>query len=224
MSEQNITILHIEESQDFAKLFESQLQSFGKVSFSVIWKSNYSDAIAEIESNENINIILLEYFISGKDGLQVAEELLNKRMNVPIVFLTVNKDFDIALKAMKLGAADYIVKEDISAVSLPEQIVSIVESYNGRMQSTNEELNAFRIQVIREAFGEVQDDLEKPLHEMRKVSDALTLKFAVPMHQTYIKIISDNIIRILVKLEKLKNLQEAKSVKYIKDITMIDLS
>jgi hypothetical protein len=40
----------------------------------------------------------------------------------------------------------------------------------------------------------------------------------------YLKLIKDNVARMQVKLEKLRNLKEDKTVKYIRDIKMIDLS
>jgi len=40
----------------------------------------------------------------------------------------------------------------------------------------------------------------------------------------YLSIIKENIDRIQMKLDKLKNLREDKTVQYIKDIRMIDLS
>jgi hypothetical protein len=40
----------------------------------------------------------------------------------------------------------------------------------------------------------------------------------------YLKLIRDNVERMQLKLEKLRNLKEDKTVKYIRDIKMIDLS
>jgi hypothetical protein len=40
----------------------------------------------------------------------------------------------------------------------------------------------------------------------------------------YLKLIKDNVERMQLKLEKLRNLKEDKTVKYIRDIKMIDLS
>jgi len=48
------------------------------------------------------------------------------------------------------------------------------------------------------------------------ISDEPNMKF--------VKIIEDNVKRMWDKLEKLKTLKEDRTVKYIKDIKMIDLS
>ena len=43
------------------------------------------------------------------------------------MFLTVNKDFELAVDVMKLGVDDYLVKEEISSPVLPKTIVSVIE-------------------------------------------------------------------------------------------------
>jgi hypothetical protein len=40
----------------------------------------------------------------------------------------------------------------------------------------------------------------------------------------YLRLMKDNVERMQLKLEKLRNLKEDKTVKYIRDIKMIDIS
>ena len=42
--------------------------------------------------------------------------------------------------------------------------------------------------------------------------------------QKYMQIIKENVERMEMKMEKLKNLKDDKTIQYIKDIRMIDLS
>lgn len=60
---------------------------------------------------------------------------------------------------------------------------------------------------------------------MRSIIDRLTKSAAGGEKVSkYLGIIKDSVSRIELKLEKLKNLKEDKTVQYIKDIKMIDLS
>jgi signal transduction histidine kinase len=81
-----------------------------------------------------------------------------------------------------------------------------------------------RVRAIREVIADVIDDLERPLVEMHEISDDLDRHFGKESQKTYVKIIQDNVKRIMSKLEKLKNLKQDKAIRYIKDIKMIDIS
>lgn len=54
--------------------------------------------------------ILLDMRMPGKDGLQVQSELNERGVTFPVIFMTGHGDIDMAVKAMKGGAADFIEK------------------------------------------------------------------------------------------------------------------
>jgi len=53
-----------------------------------------------------------------------------RRIDVPVVFLTVNKDFDLAVELMKIGVEDYLVKEEVSTPVLPKTLLNVIEQKN----------------------------------------------------------------------------------------------
>jgi len=224
MEPEILNILLIEDNKDFAKLLQIYLQRSDKGKFNVIWKENYADAIKEIETNKDLHVVVMDYFLPGKNGLEITEELIAKKVNLPIVFLTVNKDFDLALKVMKLGVDDYLVKEEISSPVLPKTILSVIEKHRLKQHLMEVEVSRHRVRAIREVIADVIDDLERPLVEMHEISDDLDRHFGKESQKTYVKIIQDNVKRIMSKLEKLKNLKQDKAIRYIKDIKMIDIS
>ncbi len=58
----------------------------------------------------NPDIIITDYLLPGMDGLDFLEELRKRHKDIPVVVVTGQGDERIAVKAMKLGAYDYIVK------------------------------------------------------------------------------------------------------------------
>lgn len=224
MEPETLNILLIEDNKDFAKLVQIYLQRSDKGKFNVIWKENYTDAIKVIETNKDLHVVVMDYFLPGKNGLEITQELIDRKVNLPIVFLTVNKDFDLALKVMKLGVDDYLVKEEISSPVLPKTILSVIEKHRLKQRLVEIEVSRHRVRAIREVIADVIDDLERPLVEMHEISDDLDRHFGKDSQKTYVKIIQDNVKRIMSKLEKLKNLKQDKAIRYIKDIKMIDIS
>lgn len=224
MDSKKIRILLVEDNKDFAKLVQVYLQRFDSNRFDVVWKENHAEAMAHLGQDGGVDIILLDYFLPGKTGLDIARELSEKYRHIPVVFLTVNRDFNLALEVMKLGAAEYLVKEEISSPALPKTILNVIENRILRDRLTDLEISRQRLRAIRETVNSVVDDFERPIREMEKITESLTAQTPESVPGNYVKMINDNLVRIAEKLNKLKTLENDKTIRYIKDIKMLDLS
>ncbi len=224
MIDNKICILLIEDNKDFSKLVQVYLQRYEKDKFHVIWKENRADAVAELESNKTLDIILMDYFLPGKNGLEITKEMVERKINIPIIFLTVNKDFELALEVMKLGVEEYLVKEEISSPVLPKTVLNVIEKHRMKNQLTSLEISRQRLHAINETLSSVLKEFEDPLKEMKRAADDVKQIFPGDNQKNYVKIIEDNVNRIIGKLDKLKALKNDKTVQYLKDIKMLDLS
>lgn len=224
MDSELIHILLIEDNKDFAKLVRVYLQRYEKDRFDVTWKENHDDAMAELDAGTRFDVILMDYFLPGKNGLEITKEIKERKIDIPVVFLTVNKDFELALDVMKLGVDDYLVKEEISSPVLPKTVLSVIEKHRLRHHLSDLEISQQRLRAIRATLAGVVEEFEKPLAEMTGLSRSLREQLQGDAQKNYVKIIDENVRRITDKLEKLKSLKADKTVKYIKDIKMIDLS
>lgn len=54
--------------------------------------------------------LVLDIRMPGMSGLALQEELERRRMSIPVIFLTGHADVPMAVRAMKLGAYDFIEK------------------------------------------------------------------------------------------------------------------
>ena len=61
----------------------------------------------------------------GMDGFEVCREI-RKTSNIPVVFMTVDKNFDTIEKAAQMGIKDYLAKP-IMSLTLLEVIRSILQ-------------------------------------------------------------------------------------------------
>jgi K+-sensing histidine kinase KdpD len=136
----------------------------------------------------------------------------------------VNRDFNLAVETMKLGVEDFLVKEEISTPVLPRTVVSVLERVRLRQQLSALEISTQRIEAIQELVLGISQDLVTPLDAMKKNVDMLLQsRIAIDM-KMYLRIISENVERMQVKLSRLQSLKEDKTVQYIKNIRMIDIS
>jgi DNA-binding NarL/FixJ family response regulator len=223
-SENHVTVLLVEDNSDFAKLVKIYLGRIEETEFEIIWKENGPDGIAEAVNNSAIDVILMDYFLPGMNGLEITRALKEKNIDIPVVFLTVNKDMNLALEVMKLGVQDYLVKEEISTPILPKTILTVVEKRKFQKEVAELEIRQKRLEAMQEMIVGITGEISAPLGNMMEIADELIKRGSSEKSVRYLWIIRENVERIESKMEKLLNLKADKTVQYIKDIKMIDLS
>jgi DNA-binding NtrC family response regulator len=77
--------------------------------FSVAKSKNAREALAEVKKN-NYDIILIDYLLPDRDGLEVSKILLNQFSDIKIIMMTAFGSVKNAVEAMKLGIYDYLTK------------------------------------------------------------------------------------------------------------------
>lgn len=223
--EKTIRILLVEDNADFARLVKLYLAKYTEAKFEVEWRENGRDGIQQaIAPDTSYDVILMDYFLPGLNGLEVTKTLHERNVATPVVFLTVNKDVNLAVEVMKLGVEDYLVKEEVSTPILPKTILGVVEKRKLQREMEMLEIRKKRIEAMQEMIVGITNEVSAPLEGMKKIIEALLKRGGLEKAEKYLSIINENIDRIQRKVEKLKNLKEDKTVQYIKDIRMIDLS
>jgi DNA-binding NtrC family response regulator len=110
MSGQKETLLIVDDDQEFLRVLESALEK----EFTVILTSTAEEAKHNL--GKGIGLILLDVRLkeeddtANKDGVRLLEFIRQTRPEIPVVMMTAYGDIDVAVEAMKLGAADFIQK------------------------------------------------------------------------------------------------------------------
>ncbi len=222
--ERTIRIMLVEDNVEFAKLVQLFLRQHKPEHFDVVWKENGTQALQDFARGEEYDVILMDYFLPQQNGLEVTKRLHERNIRVPVIFLTVNKDFDLAVEVLKLGVEDYLVKEEITTPVLPKTILNVLERQKLVEQLTSLEVTQKRLEVIQEIVVNITQEIRLPLDELQKNLQTLTVDHKNDTLTPYLTIIRDNLNRLESKIVRLKALKTDKTVPYIKDIRMIDLS
>jgi PAS domain S-box-containing protein len=120
MNNSGYSILLIEDNPDhlsFERKIVEKLDGISQVSTA----RNAREARAEMGRKE-YDLIILDYDLPDSDGIVFLESLTNSRSDVPVVMVTGLGNEKVAVRAMKLGAYDYIVKDKDYLKTLPEVI------------------------------------------------------------------------------------------------------
>jgi len=124
-------ILVIEDNPGDFALVEEFL--FEKIeSPSIVHAKNFRDAkeILLLE-NDKFDTILLDLSLPDKKGEELILEMIAICQNIPVIVLTGYADFAFGIKSLSLGISDYILKEELTALSLYKSILYSIERKRG---------------------------------------------------------------------------------------------
>ena len=96
-----------------------------------------------IEKASIFDIVVVDQTLPGMTGLQFCQKIIDKGIDIPMVLLTGTGSEETAIKAMKMGFVDYIIKGSRAhREMLPEIIDEIIRKYRNRkeLDETKKEL------------------------------------------------------------------------------------
>ena len=154
------TLLYIDDDEALARLVDRGLTRLG---FNVVHAASGQHGLERLKAGD-IDVIALDQYMPGLDGLETLERILAIANAPPVVFVTASQDSSIAVTALKAGAADYLVK-DLQGDFIPLLQVAV----NGALRQA-------RIQKAR-------DDAEAEVHASRDRYAALAAEREVLLRE-----------------------------------------
>jgi two-component sensor histidine kinase len=103
------TLLYIDDDEALARLVNRGLTRQG---FDVVHAANGEAGLARLQQG-GIDVVALDQYMPGLDGLETLARILKIPDAPPVVFVTASQDSSIAVTALKAGAADYLVKDTL---------------------------------------------------------------------------------------------------------------
>ncbi|MFZ4724408.1 MAG: sigma-54-dependent transcriptional regulator [Paludibacter sp.] len=94
--------------------------------------TNAKDCLAAL--NRKPDLICLDYGLPDMKGDILLAEIHNKYKNLPIIVISGQEDITVAVSLLKLGALDYIIKDDHTKDLLWKSVNSIRENINLRQE------------------------------------------------------------------------------------------
>ncbi|HSG26882.1 MAG TPA: sigma-54 dependent transcriptional regulator [Candidatus Krumholzibacterium sp.] len=162
-------ILIVDDNEDL--LFAARL--FLKQHFALVQTEADPEKIPTLLSREKFDVILLdmnftEDVTSGKEGFMWLSRILDIDPSAIVILITAFADYDMAVRAIKEGAADFIVKPWQN-----EKLLATVNSAYALSRSQTE------IHDLRERQKSLSDDLDQPFHDFIGESEAIQHVFSL---------------------------------------------
>jgi signal transduction histidine kinase len=154
------------------------LRADGPRSYTAVEAGTARDGI-RLLLEETFDCLVLDYQLPGTNGLAVLESLRVSNSggpDIPVIMMTGHGSEQVAVAAMKLGVADYLPKEGLTAGAFQRAMANAVDIYrlrnalrhrNERLGQLNDELT-LKTSELQRFYQTVSHELKTPLTAVRE--------------------------------------------------------
>ncbi|MEH2039120.1 PAS domain-containing protein [Nostoc sp.] len=135
MSQQQRTLLIVDDSPEDRELYRRYLLRDREYSYTIL-EATLGQLGLELWQQHQPDAVLLDYRLPDMDGLEFLAKLQPSMQQpcLPVIVVTGQGNEAIAVKAMKAGAQDYIIKEQITPEGLQIAVNGAIETVRLRTQ------------------------------------------------------------------------------------------
>ena len=165
MSNQGISVMIVDDNQDDVDTYCRYLSTANGIK-KIITAENGQEAVNRFENNPT-DIILIDYRMPGWDGLRTIDEFRKRNYMAPVIMLTGNGDEELAVKAFKHGAMDYISINRVNDDSIRRVVFQVLEKSELRIKLEEQKKNLENFSYI------LAHDLQAPIRHIQILSTML---------------------------------------------------
>lgn len=211
MADKKIKILLIDDDADYARIVRQLLSPYQAYTFELIQVDRAERAMELLRTSPDIDLILMDYYMPQINGLQITQKIKDERIDLPIIFLTSHKDYRAVVDAMKQGAEDYLLKEDLRDSILPRTVIHTLEKWHLKRKIAEAQKQALLLEKKTEAIKELVVTM---CHEFNNPLAAIKISTAIlgrqkelrPVEKTLLDDFNSNVAKLEEQITKLRDL------------------
>lgn len=227
-------ILIIEDNPDHALLAKRAIERDASLKVDTV--DTGKEGLRKLKS-ERFDLAVCDYQLPDISGLELLRQVKEEDISVPFIMLTGNGDERIAVTAMRSGAYNYVVKDDVYLHVLPVTVRETMDRYlgdqerkmlekeifekNKQLEKMNQEL--LRLDQLKNDFiASVSHEFRTPLNAVRE-SLALVIDGVIRLSdekkaKDILAIGQKNIDRLSLLIEDLLDINKLESGKVRMDL------
>jgi DNA-binding NtrC family response regulator len=205
-----IHLLFVDDDTGYMAVAQHILAKYATRKFTVVWRQDGTSALEFLKTRPPVDLVILDYYLPEMNGLELAKALRERHPDLPLMFLTSNRDFRLAIEAMKYGVEDYMVKDEAVDSVLPRMIINIVDRVRLKRriaeQQKAELIASQRAEAIRQLVVTVCHEFNNPLAAI-KISTDILLRQSLPSDERVrAEEIDRNISRVEAEITRLRDM------------------
>jgi PAS domain S-box-containing protein len=122
-----LRILIVDDNKDHQHLMKESIEESIK-DVCIEFSDTGKDCLLKL-SEEAYSILIIDFSLSETSGLELFRNIIQKKIDIPVIMVTGFGNESVAVEAMKLGAYDYIVKSDAYLEKLSATIIKVVKEH-----------------------------------------------------------------------------------------------
>jgi PAS domain S-box-containing protein len=128
MNTNSIRLLLIEDNPGDARLIREMLRVSQSIDYTVDICVTLSDGL-EFARLHPVEVVLLDLSLPDSLGIETVYRFQSEANTLPVVVLTGFNDKTVGIQAVKAGAQDYLVKDDVDPLLLERAILNAIERH-----------------------------------------------------------------------------------------------
>jgi len=205
MEEKPIKILLVDDDEEYLAIAKHYLRSFHHRSFEVDWAHDEASTFQILRRNPALDVILMDYYMPETNGLDITKKIFEAGFSIPVILLTANKDFRIAIEAMKFGVEEYLVKEQAVDTILPRTVINVIERIQLKKRISEVENARKKTEAIQELIVTMCHEFNNPLAAIKISSDILSRQQINDHHKELLETLNKNITFLEKQIVKLRD-------------------
>jgi len=125
-TEPTLRVLLLDDDEQDYILVRKMLDRVPERRFLLDWVGAYEDADAAVSRGEH-DVYLVDYLLGPENGLDLLARYLRSGHKAPMILLTAHGSNQLDLRAIQMGAADYLPKGELSPTLLGRTILHAIE-------------------------------------------------------------------------------------------------
>lgn len=178
----SLRLLLIEDDEDDYVIVRDLLSDLEQSTYELQWASSFDEGMERLLRSD-VDACLLDYRLGARTGMDLLYEAKRLGCNVPIIFLTGHTDRAIDMEALRAGAVDYLVKNELTPIAMDRSIRYAVDHAKSmlKLEEMARELRVAHQRAL-EASRAKGEFLAMISHELRTPLNAI-LGYAEMIHE-----------------------------------------
>ncbi len=172
MTEAAVRILVVDDDEEDYRILADLLRSIGPDRYELSWASTYEMGLEALRTSR-CDVCLLDYRLGGHSGLDLLAEVTPLVDHPEIILMTGVGDRGVDVAAAKGGAADYLVKGELTA-ELLERSIRYARERGRTLKELREARELAQLNLAKSAFvASMSHEIRTPMNAILGMADIL---------------------------------------------------